>query len=495
MIDEKANLNAVVQQTIEEGSISIRELDESDPRYRKLLRKIDCYLMPLMCIIYGTQFLDKTTLSYASVMGLKTDTHLVGNDYALLGTIFYIGYLVWEYPTNVFMQRLPLAKYLSANIVIWGVILACTAACKNWTDLMLVRVFLGMFEATVTPGFVLITSQWYRRQEQPLRIGVWYSFNGFAQIFGGAFAYGVATHVGEDPNTSLLGWQIVYVFTGCFTVLLGILVCCFLPDNPMSAWWLTPEERVLAVERTRGNQQAAENKVFKMYQAKEALMDVNTWLYALFSFATNIPNGAITNFGNILITSFGYTSKQSLLLGTPAGAVEVVWILGFSYLATRTNQRLYVAFASFVVPLVGLIIVAAAKHTTGLVGYYLIYGYPVGSVLVLSLISSNTAGYTKKITVNAINLIAYCVGNAVGPQTFQAKDAPDYNPAKIAMVICFAICMSDFLLIRYLAVRENRKRDLAAAQETIESKKLHSDRDAAILDLTDRENKSFRYSL
>lgn len=292
-MSEKGNLDAQVQKVIEEeGSISVVGLDESDPRYKKLLNKIDRYLMPLMCIVYGTQFLDKTTLSYASVMGIKKDTNLVGNEYALLGTIFYIGYLVWEYPTNALMQRLPLAKYLSLNIAIWGVILACTAACKDWTDLMLVRFFLGVFESTVTPGFVLITSQWYKRQEQPLRIGIWYSFNGFAQIFGGCFAYGVATHVGADPSAALKGWQIVYVFTGSFTVLLAIGVLCILPDNPMSAWWLTKEEKVLAVERIRSNQQAAENKVFKVYQAKEALMDVNTWLYALFSFSTNIPNGA-----------------------------------------------------------------------------------------------------------------------------------------------------------------------------------------------------------
>jgi len=186
--------------TIEKGSLAETSLlDDDDIRYKRLLRKIDWRLMPLMCIIYGVQFIDKTTLSYASVMGIKTDTNLVGDQYSLLGTMFYIGYLVseirvmqqavlidqvWEYPTNYFMQRLPLAKYLSANIAIWGVILACTAACKNWTDLMLVRTFLGVFEATVTPGFVLITSQWYRSKEQPLRIGMWYSFNGWAQIFG-----------------------------------------------------------------------------------------------------------------------------------------------------------------------------------------------------------------------------------------------------------------------------------------------------------------------
>lgn len=81
--------------TIEKGSLTeTTYLDEDDIQYRRLLRKIDWRLMPLMCIIYGVQFVDKTTLSYASVMGIKADTHLVGNQYSLLGTMFYIGYLV-----------------------------------------------------------------------------------------------------------------------------------------------------------------------------------------------------------------------------------------------------------------------------------------------------------------------------------------------------------------------------------------------------------------
>ncbi|CCG81506.1 putative MFS allantoate transporter [Taphrina deformans PYCC 5710] len=479
----------------EKGSISSPVLVEDSLEFKRLLRKIDFRLMPLMCFIYGIQFLDKTTLSYASVMGIKKDTHLVGNDYALLGTMFYVGYLFWEYPTNYLMQRLPLAKYLAINIIIWGGVLACTAAAKNWAGLMLVRTFLGIFESTVTPGFVLITSQWYRRAEQPLRIGIWYSFNGWAQIFGGCVAYGVAKHVGSDPHAALKGWQIIFIFTGCLTILLGIGVFFYLPDRPSNARWLTEEERLLAVERTRSNQQAVENKTVKWYQFREALTDVNTWLYALFSLATNIPNGAITNFGNILITSFGYSSRQSLLLGTPAGAVEIVWILFFAWLATRTNQRMYTALLSFIVPLIGLIMVASAKHVTGLIGYYLIYGYPVGSVLILSLISANTAGYTKKVTVNAINLIAYCVGNIIGPQTFQAKDSPDYKPAKIAMVICFGVCMLDFMIIRYLAVRENKRRDSLLASGDLNAGKIYGDKEAGILDLTDRENLSFRYNL
>lgn len=278
-------------------------------------------------------------------------------------------------------------------------------------------------------------------------------------------------------------------------MLLGLGVFFYLPDNPLSARWLTEQERLLAVERTRSNQQAVENKTVKWYQFREALTDVNTWLYFFFAICTNVPNGAITNFGSILITSFGYSSKQALLLGTPAGAVEIVWILFFAWLATRTGQRLWSAFAAFIVPLIGLIMVASATHVTGLVGYYLIYGYPVASVIILSLISANTAGYTKKVTVNALNLIGYCIGNIIGPQTFQAADAPDYTPAKIAMVICFALCMFILLLIRFIAVRENKRRDVLAATGDIDANKVYGDREAGILDLSDRENLSFRYKL
>lgn len=294
---EKDESQPLSEVPVEVGSISGPDFDDDSVACRRLLRKIDWRLMPLMCTIYAIQFLDKTTLSYASVMGIKKDTDLVGDDYALLGTMFYVGYLVWEYPTSYLMQRLPLAKYLSINIVIWGGILACTAACKDWAGLMLVRTFLGVFESTVTPGFVLITAQWYKRSEQPLRIGIWYCFNGVALIFGGLFAYGVAEHVGADPHAALKGWQIVFLFTGCFTVVLGAALFFLLPDNPATAMWLTPEERLLAVQRTSGNQQAVENKIVNWKQVREGLTDLNTWLYAFFALCTNVPNGAIGSFG------------------------------------------------------------------------------------------------------------------------------------------------------------------------------------------------------
>ena len=132
-------------------------LDEATNQ--RLLRKIDLHLMPLLCIIYGLQYLDKTTLSYASIMGLQTDLKLVGSDYQWLGSIFYFGYLAWEYPTNRLLQRLPLAKYSSFCIIVWGLVLSCFAAVKNYQGAIAIRFFLGVFESAVTPGFAFFTSQ------------------------------------------------------------------------------------------------------------------------------------------------------------------------------------------------------------------------------------------------------------------------------------------------------------------------------------------------
>lgn len=117
---------------------------------RRLLRKIDWNLMPLLCLVYGLNYLDKTTVSYASVMGLKSDIGLSGHQYSWIGSMFYFGYLFWEYPTNRLLQRLPLGKWSAFNVIMWGLVLCCMAATKNFAGAMTVRFFLGVFEAAVT---------------------------------------------------------------------------------------------------------------------------------------------------------------------------------------------------------------------------------------------------------------------------------------------------------------------------------------------------------
>jgi ACS family allantoate permease-like MFS transporter len=438
------------------------------------------------------QYLDKIAISYGSVTGLRTSAHLVGNQYNWVSSVFFFGQLVFEFPTIRLIQYFPLAKYVSANVVIWGGLLACLAACKSFASLMVCRALLGMAEAAIVPAWVVFTSQWYSKEDQAFRVGVWFSMCGFAQMFGGYVAYGIAVHVGADPSAALKGWQIIFLFLGLLTVVVGIVFWFVLPDSPVSASWLSQDEKAALVERLRGNEQGVGSKVFKREQVWEALRDPNTWLYSFWVFAANIPNSIATSFGNILVTGMGYSSKESLLLVTPLGAYEVVVLISLTWLAMKTNQRLLCCIAGHIPSIVGAILMATTNKAPALVGYYLSGGIPIGWTTILGLTSTNVAGSTKKVTVACVQTIAYTVGNIISPQTFQSKDAPHYLPAKISIVILYFLITVDLCVIRWVAVRENRGRDAKKAElgDAYVVEKNHE-----FLDLTDRQNQEFRYAI
>jgi len=135
--------------SIEESVTSIEE--------KKLLRKIDLCLLPLLTLSYMLQFLDKQTLGFASISGLIQDLHLRGLQYSWSSSVFYFGYLAFSYPASFLMVRFPIGKYLACTCAAWAVCLTCHAATTNFTGLMIVRFFLGATEASISPGFSLIT--------------------------------------------------------------------------------------------------------------------------------------------------------------------------------------------------------------------------------------------------------------------------------------------------------------------------------------------------
>lgn len=117
------------------------------------------------------------------------------------------------------------------------------------------------------------------------------------------------------------------------------------------------------------------------------------------------------------ITSFGYTEEESLILGVPGGAVEVIALLLNGYMGYKTGQRILCSLGGLVCALVGIILIVALPQSNNvgrLIGYYMTQASPTPFVALLSMISSNVAGYTKKTTVAALYLIGYCAGNIIG---------------------------------------------------------------------------------
>ncbi|KAL0948226.1 hypothetical protein HGRIS_010828 [Hohenbuehelia grisea] len=307
----------------------------------RLRRRLDWCIPPLCAAVYFTQFLDKTSLNYASIMGLP----IVGQNYNLVSMAFYLGFMVFEFPTVYISQKLRVAKYLGVNIVIWGAILMLHAVATSFGAFFALRFLLGMCESCVAPILILIVSMFYKKNEQATRISWFYVMNGLTQIFGGFVAYGISFYDGR----LLAPWKIIYVLLGGLAIVVGICVLIWLPDSPVHARMLSKEERIAALERVRDDQVGTENKKLKKDQMFEALGDIRTWLIVITVLLTSIPNGGISNFSNQIIKNFGYTSKQALILSTPGGAVASAVVLFCGWYSDKKvrNDRQCLVAADF----------------------------------------------------------------------------------------------------------------------------------------------------
>lgn len=360
-----------------------------------LFWKINRRIVACMLGTYFCQALDKGTLSFSSIMGIQEDTNLVGQQYSWLGTILYMGVLVGEYPTNVLLQKLPVAKYLSANVFCWGVVIACSAACKNFGSLMAVRFLLGVFESCVQPSFIIMTSMWvsletrtftqdmfitgsthsvaarltpsrllavyqkgtdapdvhvvlhdggsaHGKQSRPIPSGSPYRPRAHAPQVGGIIAWGVSQYVGH----AILPWQLLFLILGCLTCAWGLFIGWWLPDTPMGAKCFSEDEKRLMVERVRANETGIQNKVYKRYQAVEALTDPIVWLYVMLQLTSTLVIGGLGVFSNLIISSFGFTYLETQLLNIAQGAVTIVVMVGSAALCTWTNQTAWVMHVS-----------------------------------------------------------------------------------------------------------------------------------------------------
>ncbi|ETN42385.1 uncharacterized protein HMPREF1541_01539 [Cyphellophora europaea CBS 101466] len=466
------------------GTINLEDVDE-----KKLMRKVDWMLMPLMFLCYYLQYSDKTLINYAAVMGIIEDTNLPPNGFSNLAMAFYVSFLVCEPLQTYFIQRLPVGKWLGANVVLWGITVACNCAVSNYASVIALRVLLGAMEACVAPALVVVTGMWYRRSEQVSRMGIWYQGTSLGPAISSLISYGFLHYANSNPNANFKSWQILFLLYGLITIVVGICVLCFLPDNPMKSR-LSDAEKIFIINRVRGNETGIENKHLKWAQVKEVFVDIRTWLIALIVIATNVPNGAVSSFQSIIISSFGFDEYETLLLNLPSAAVSFIAVAAGSFLAGKYNARCIVIICLIIPTMMGGALMAwlPADNNAGLLaGNYMTSTVGASLPLLYSWITANYAGHSKKTTMSAIVLMSFCIGNIIGPKTFRDSDAPAYIPAKICIVAFLACAILLALTLDGLYLWENKRRDKMGVVDMPE--------DFELLDLTDKENKRFRYLL
>ncbi|KAH8895497.1 MFS general substrate transporter [Thozetella sp. PMI_491] len=470
----------------------------SPQEYKRLVWRIDLRLMPILIVSYGLQYLDKTSLSYSAIMGIQKDLGLVGQQYSWTSSIFYIGYLVASYPISLGFVRFPLGKYLSILILLWGIVLTLHAVASSYASLMVLRTLLGVFESGISPGFSLITGMWYTPREHVSRHSFWFAGNATGSIIGSMIAYGILHYVGPFSQ-----WKILFLLFGLITIAWSGVVWFFLPDSPRTATFLTPTEREMAELRPKKFQRTTQTKEWDRKQFIETLKDPQAWWFFIFSFVICIPNGGTTSFSTLIIKGFGYDNYTTILMGLPASGFQLLTVILVAVFTTMfRNTRLIAIVLIYLMAIAGILMIKLLPNSeklSRLAGFWLITAVAPTFPVMLSLASSNIAGFTKKSTVMAMIFLAYCAGNLSGPQFFIDSEAPNYHTAYNTILICFVIIIVLVLVLRVYLARVNSIRDkeqgVRIIPEEVRDVDLSQDGVLHEIDETDWENKKFRYVL
>ncbi|KAM0163198.1 hypothetical protein ACHAQE_003479 [Botrytis cinerea] len=414
---------------------------EIDPAVgARVVRKIDRFLVPAMFIGYGLVYYDKAILGSAVLFGMTTDLSLsITNtnvtphttDTSRLSwatSLFYFGMLAGLYPMTFALQRFNMGRIIGIVVCLWALICMCTAAVTNWRGLYAQRFFLGFVESIIPTGFMCIISSFYTQSEQSLRQSWWFSSTGAFTIIGGALNYGF----GQIDGGALKRWQYIYLLAGSLTFLFGIC-CFFVPDSPLSAWFLTTDERMVATERLRYGQTGIRCTKFKWYQIKESLLDIKVWLVAIMMASAYTVNGAVSGFGPLIVSTFGYSTLDSILFQFPLGAICLIFILLTGYLSSHVpNIRIILLIVCCLPVIAGCAMIwkSSWHHhaATPVVGYTIIGFFGPVVSLIITIGMANVAGQTKKCFMAATIFVAYCVGNIVGPQLIMSQTKSRHYP-------------------------------------------------------------------
>ncbi|KAF5652158.1 allantoate and ureidosuccinate permease [Fusarium sp. NRRL 25303] len=453
--------------------------------------KLDLILLPMMVCTYVLNYMDKVALSEASIFGIKEDLNLVGQQYSWSSSIFYLGYLVWQYPSSLLMQKLPIGRYFGVLIFLWGLTACTTPFTKDFATLCVNRVFLGVFESCMLPILTILISQYWTREEQPLRTSLWWSASAVGSFMADAITYGLS---GSDHSGSKYAvWQVVYLVFGPMTMFWGVVVFLGVPASPSNAWFFSKRERDIATDRVLKNHTGIKNTEYKWNQVWECLRDPQPWILAIHAFLQCLQGGGLTSFSKIVLTqTLGYTSRHATLMAMPSNAIHLVSVVFAGWFCTRfKNTRCYVMIATNIIVLIGAVLVdnlPQSNQQGRLASFYIIYVNTVPFGLGMSMISSNIAGFTKKSTASVMMFLGYCLGQFTGPQFFITHEAPRFQTAfKGFYSSVAAMVVLEIVLLIYIKY-QNHRRDRRQVQE-IHNVNISGDD----LDLTDWQQDSFRY--
>ncbi|SPO01722.1 related to nicotinamide mononucleotide permease [Cephalotrichum gorgonifer] len=343
---------------------SIRDLTEEELQdlKKRIVRKMDMVIMPIMGILYLLNYVDRSALAATKLYGIMDDLNMDTTQFATAISILFVGYLPFQIPSNLIMTKITRPGfYICSAAVIWGAVSGSTAAVKNYDSLLALRVMLGITEAVFFPGVIYFLSAWYTKNELGKRLAALFMFQMIGSAFGGLVAAACLTLEGRY---GIAGWRWLFIVEGAATVGCGLIFALIMPEYPHNARILKPIERDYAVWRLEMEAGAGEahEETTTLGGFKLAVLDPKIWVM-VWCMGMAQAMGSTVNFFPSIVQTLNYSSMISLLLTAPPYVFAAIWFYCISFYSDRKNSIYPIIVFSLCVAFVAYIVAMSTLNT------------------------------------------------------------------------------------------------------------------------------------
>ncbi|CAG8681556.1 17426_t:CDS:10 [Rhizophagus irregularis] len=398
--------------TSDERFVEDKEFEE------KLVRKMDFRIMPLLILLYFLAFLDRVNIGNAKLTTMEKDLGLVGSEFNWCLSIFFIGYILFEVPSNIALIKTSAFLWIALIMFSWGVVVTLIAFVKNFAGLLAARFFVGACEAGLAPGAVYFLATWYKRSEINSRIAYLSIGNSFAGSFSGLLAFSL---IKLEGKLNLKGWQWLFLVEGLITVVVAIASYFFISDYPEKSRWLTDKEPSISVSS-----------------------------YQLF-----LPS---------IVHGMGYNFVVSQLFSIPPFFCAGVSTIIVAIISDRKRTRGPIMFLTSIIGIIGyiMLLIPSLSGPAKYVGACIVgTGLVPAVTTAVAWMANNIAGHAKRGIAAGLILMSANIGGVIASQIYREKDFPNYifgNSIALGCLVA-ATCIAVLQYFIYKTLNEKKRKD------------------------------------
>lgn len=460
----------------------------SNPKEKKLLFKIDCFVLTFVCLNYWVNYLDRSNYANAYVSGLKEALGMTGYEYNIVNSVFTVGYTVGMVPNNIALLKIKPRYWLTFCSFCWGLLTLGLYKVSNYKQLCAIRFFQAFFESSTFSGTHYILGNWYKDTELTKRSAVFTSSGLVGSIFSGFMQ--TAIHKNLNGKNGLEGFRWLFIIDFIITIPICIYGFICFPDVPdqCSSFYFSDEEKALAKSRLPPKPQTKLDKS----AFKRVCGSWHWWLFSLlWAIGGENESYVINTLFALWLKAEGYSisARNNYPNGIYAVGILSTFATALYVDMTGAKYHWHVAIYITVIMLISTILLLARplNATCVFIAHYLSGVSFSGQATYFAWV--NVLCYDDKeqraIILASMNMFSNAV-NAWWPLLFyKANSAPKFRPGCYAMLATIFASMFIAAGIRYLQIREEReKRRISVGSDVKDKESIVSGKELSKVEMS-----------